>query len=112
MADLVKDSEIMQKAAYEADAIPNLASILANVSKEDEDGSEPKIGVQGSGGIVVSREKVKEVKFIYLHSDHLIITFTLIFCSIELFDSVSGGVLTERRMPNSGHQFKNLAACR
>ncbi|CAO3662461.1 unnamed protein product [Umbelopsis vinacea] len=67
MADLVKDSETMQKAAYEADAIPNLANILAAVSKEDDDsGGEHKLGVQGSGGIVVSKEKVKENSLIAL----------------------------------------------
>ncbi|KAH8551203.1 armadillo-type protein [Umbelopsis sp. PMI_123] len=60
MADLVKDSETMQKAAYEADAIPNLASILASVSKEDDETNEHRIGVQGSGGLVASKEKVKE----------------------------------------------------
>jgi len=61
MADLVKDSETMQKAAYEADAIPNLATILASVSKEDDETNEHRIGVQGSGGLVASKEKVKEV---------------------------------------------------
>ncbi|KAI9288494.1 armadillo-type protein [Umbelopsis sp. AD052] len=60
MADLVKDSETMQKAAYEADAIPNLATILASVSKEDDETNEHRIGVQGSGGLVASKEKVKE----------------------------------------------------
>ena len=61
MADLVKDSETMQKAAFEADAIPNLANILASVSKDDEENHENKIGIQGAGGILLSREKVKEV---------------------------------------------------
>ncbi|KAM3583146.1 Armadillo repeat-containing protein 8 [Umbelopsis sp. WA50703] len=66
MADLVKDSETMQKAAFEADAIPSLANILVSVSKEDDENNEHKIGVQGAGGIVASKEKVKENSLIAL----------------------------------------------
>ncbi|KAJ2960908.1 hypothetical protein NQZ79_g3697 [Umbelopsis isabellina] len=66
MADLVKDSETMQKAAFEADAIPSLANILVSVSKENDENNEHKIGVQGAGGIVASKEKVKENSLIAL----------------------------------------------
>lgn len=100
MADLVKDSETMQKAAYEADAIPNLANILAAVSKEDDDsGGEHKLGVQGSGGIVVSKEKVKEVNTACMPFYQTITyDFACLFQSnaTELSYSFSSSVLTER----------------
>lgn len=100
MADLVKDSETMQKAAYEADAIPNLANILAAVSKEDDDSSgEHKLGVQGSGGIVVSKEKVKEVNTTCMPF-YQTITYDFAclfqFNPTELSYSFSSSVLTER----------------
>ncbi|KAI7848792.1 armadillo-type protein [Circinella umbellata] len=61
LADLVKDSEDMQKAAYDADAISRLAELLAGVSSKDNDeDSEEPIGVPGVGSVAKRKEKVRE----------------------------------------------------
>ncbi|KAI9247987.1 armadillo-type protein [Phascolomyces articulosus] len=61
LADLVKDSEDMQKAAYDADAISRLAELLASVSsKESDEDSDEHIGIPGVGSVAKRREKVRE----------------------------------------------------
>jgi hypothetical protein len=60
LADLIKDSEDMQKAAFESDTIPKLAELLASVSSKDSDQSE-EIGVPGVGSVERRKEKTKEV---------------------------------------------------
>lgn len=63
LADLVKDSEDMQKAAYDADAIPKLAELLASASSKDSDGErDERIGVPGVGSVAKRREKIREVR--------------------------------------------------
>ncbi|KAI9495204.1 armadillo-type protein [Zychaea mexicana] len=61
LADLVKDSEDMQKAAYDADAISRLAELLVSASsKENDDDSDERIGVPGVGSVAKRREKIRE----------------------------------------------------
>lgn len=60
LADLIKDSEDMQKAAFESDTIPKLAELLASVSGKDSDQNE-EIGVAGVGSVEKRKEKTKEV---------------------------------------------------
>lgn len=60
LADLIKDSGDMQKAAYDSDAISKLAELLASVSTKDSD-QENVIGVPGIGSVAKRREKIKEV---------------------------------------------------
>ncbi|ORZ01688.1 armadillo-type protein [Syncephalastrum racemosum] len=61
IADLVKDSEDMQRAAYEADAIPCLVELLTSTaSKENEDGMYDGPGIPGTGSVAKRREKVRE----------------------------------------------------
>lgn len=63
LADLVKDSEDMQKAAYDADAISKLAELLSSAStKENEEDSKERIGVPGVGSVAKRKEKIREVK--------------------------------------------------
>jgi hypothetical protein len=59
LADLIKDSGDMQKAAYDSDAISKLAELLASVSTKDSD-QENVIGVPGIGSVAKRREKIKE----------------------------------------------------
>jgi hypothetical protein len=62
LADLVKDSEEMQKAAFDADAIPRLAELLASVSSKDvEEEQVSLLGVPGIGSVAKRKEKIKEV---------------------------------------------------
>ena len=75
LADLVKDSEDMQKAAYDADAISKLAELLASVSsKENDEDPEERIGVPGVGSVAKRREKIREV---------MIVTITIIIIVTE-----------------------------
>lgn len=61
LADLIKDSEEMQKAAYDADAISRLAELLASVSSKDaEEDATPQVGVPGMGSVAKRKEKIKE----------------------------------------------------
>ncbi|KAG0166739.1 hypothetical protein DFQ28_008636 [Apophysomyces sp. BC1034] len=61
LADLIKDSEEMQKAAFDADAIPQLAELLASVaSKDNEDDMRIKMGIPGMGSVERRKEKIKE----------------------------------------------------
>ncbi|KAI7906460.1 armadillo-type protein [Cokeromyces recurvatus] len=61
LADLIKDSEEMQKAAYDADAISRLAELLASVSSTDtEEEDNSQLGVPGTGSIAKRKEKIKE----------------------------------------------------
>ncbi|KAI9349342.1 armadillo-type protein [Pilaira anomala] len=61
LADLIKDSEEMQKAAFDADAISRLAELLASVSsKEVEEEEVVQMGVPGIGSVAKRREKIKE----------------------------------------------------
>lgn len=67
LADLIKDSEEMQKAAFDADAISRLAELLASVSSkgsEEEDASQ--LGVPGIGSVAKRKEKIKEVRRQYV----------------------------------------------
>ncbi|KAI8388249.1 armadillo-type protein [Radiomyces spectabilis] len=67
LADLIKDSEDMQKAAYDADAIPRLVELLASVSCKDADGdADLKLGVPGMGSMARRKEKIKENSLIAL----------------------------------------------
>ncbi|KAI8334731.1 armadillo-type protein [Chlamydoabsidia padenii] len=59
LADLIKDSEDMQKAAFESDTIPKLAELLASVSSKDSNQNE-EIGVPGVGSVEKRKEKTKE----------------------------------------------------
>ncbi|KAF7723882.1 hypothetical protein EC973_001554 [Apophysomyces ossiformis] len=61
LADLIKDSEEMQKAAYDADAIPQLAELLASVSsKDNEEEFGGRMGIPGVGSVEKRKEKIKE----------------------------------------------------
>ncbi|KAI8984453.1 armadillo-type protein [Mycotypha africana] len=62
LGDLIKDSEEMQKAAYDADAIPRLAELLNSVCSKEADEEEPKqqLGVPGEGSVARRKEKIKE----------------------------------------------------
>ncbi|KAI8047176.1 armadillo-type protein [Gilbertella persicaria] len=61
LADLIKDSEEMQKAAFDADAISRLADLLASVSSKDADEEETQpLGVFGVGSVAKRKEKIKE----------------------------------------------------
>ncbi|KAI7892329.1 armadillo-type protein [Mucor mucedo] len=61
LADLIKDSEEMQKAAFDADAISRLAELLASVSSKDsEEEAYPQLGVPGLGSVTKRKEKIKE----------------------------------------------------
>ncbi|KAL7309095.1 hypothetical protein PS15m_011217 [Mucor circinelloides] len=61
LADLIKDSEEMQKAAFDADAISRLAELLASVSSKDADEDESaQLGVPGMGSVARRKEKIKE----------------------------------------------------
>ncbi|CAO3654505.1 unnamed protein product [Mucor hiemalis] len=61
LADLIKDSEEMQKAAFDADAISRLAELLASVSSKDsEEEDVPQVGVPGMGSVAKRKEKIKE----------------------------------------------------
>lgn len=63
LADLIKDDEEMQKAAYDADAISKLAELLASVSsssREIEDHT-CQLGIPGMGSTAKRKEKIKEV---------------------------------------------------
>lgn len=61
LADLIKDSDEMQKAAYDADAISCLADLLVSVSsKETEDDLGAQLGVPGMGSEAKRKEKIKE----------------------------------------------------
>jgi hypothetical protein len=61
LADLIKDSDEMQKAAYDADAISRLAELLTSVSSKDaEEDVEAQLGVPGMGSAAKRREKIKE----------------------------------------------------
>ncbi|CAO3640626.1 unnamed protein product [Cunninghamella blakesleeana] len=65
LADLIKDSDDMQKAAYDADIIPRLAELLISVSTNENEEKE-EIGVPGIGSIVMRKEKIKENSLIAL----------------------------------------------
>lgn len=81
LADLIKDSEEMQKAAYDADAIRRLAELLASVSG-DESEAEETLGVPGVGSVAKRKEKIKEVSIgfillethVYIMPSHFIRT--------------------------------------
>lgn len=61
LADLIKDSEEMQKAALDADAISRLAELLASVSFKDADEEESsQLGIPGMGSVAKRKEKIKE----------------------------------------------------
>ncbi|KAI9472428.1 MAG: armadillo-type protein [Benjaminiella poitrasii] len=61
LADLIKDSKEMQKAAYDADAISRLAELLASVSSVDiEEDNSSQVGVPGIGSMAKKKEKIKE----------------------------------------------------
>jgi hypothetical protein len=65
LADLIKDSEEMQKAAFDADTIPRLVELLVNNHFEEEKNDEPitQWGVPGLNIVVKSKAKIKEVNF-------------------------------------------------
>lgn len=66
LADLIKDSQEMQNAAFEADAIARLAELLASVSTAGEnDCYTHQLGIPGTGSIAKRKEKIKEVRKIY-----------------------------------------------
>jgi hypothetical protein len=61
LADLIKDSDEMQKAAYDSDAISRLAELLASVSSKDtEEDLAAQLGVPGMGSVARRKEKIKE----------------------------------------------------
>ncbi|KAG1458847.1 hypothetical protein G6F56_006298 [Rhizopus delemar] len=70
IADLIKDSDEMQNAAYETDAISRLAELLASVSTNKED--TPSLGIPGTGSIVRRKEKIKENTLIAIAAATLI----------------------------------------
>ncbi|ORZ19004.1 armadillo-type protein [Absidia repens] len=65
LADLIKDSEDMQKAAFDADIIPKLAELLASVSTKGSE-TEEELGVPGIGSVEKRKEKIKENSLIAL----------------------------------------------
>ncbi|KAI8088851.1 armadillo-type protein [Halteromyces radiatus] len=71
LADLIKDSEDMQKAAFDADIIPKLSELLASVSCKGSD-EEEELGVPGTGSIEKRKEKIKENTLIALASATLL----------------------------------------
>ncbi|KAI8877562.1 ARM repeat-containing protein [Backusella circina FSU 941] len=68
LADLIKDSEEMQRAAFDADAIPRLIELLVNNHFEEEQKDEPMTqwGVPGLNIVVKSKAKIKENTLIAL----------------------------------------------
>ncbi len=57
----------MQKAAFDADAISRLAELLASVSSKDAEEEEtPPLGVPGIGSVAKRKEKIKEVKLLFV----------------------------------------------
>ncbi|ORX53932.1 ARM repeat-containing protein [Hesseltinella vesiculosa] len=59
LADLIKDSDDMQKAAYDADTIPQLAELLISVSTKPTEKDDP-MGIPGTGSLAKHKESVKE----------------------------------------------------
>lgn len=79
LADLIKDSEEMQKAAFDADAISRLAELLASVSsREVEEEEVPQLGVPGIGSVAKRREKIKEVCLFFFLSLCVCVSFVII----------------------------------
>ncbi|KAI7878465.1 ARM repeat-containing protein [Lichtheimia hyalospora FSU 10163] len=73
LADLVKDSEDMQKAAYDADAISKLAELLSSTStKENEEDAKERIGVPGVGSVAKRKEKIRENSLIAIAAASLL----------------------------------------
>ena len=62
LADLIKDSEEMQKAAYDADAVSRLTDLLASVSSKDTEEESQQLGIPGMGSVAKRKEKIKEVR--------------------------------------------------
>ncbi|KAI9030106.1 armadillo-type protein [Phycomyces nitens] len=60
LADLIKDSEDMQKAAFDADAIPRLVEVLANLSNKDTSTTDLIEGAPGTGGLEKCKQKIRE----------------------------------------------------
>ncbi|KAI8993144.1 armadillo-type protein [Pilobolus umbonatus] len=61
LADLIKDSDEMQKAAFDADTISKLVELLSSISSKDNtEDDEENIGVPGMGSIARRREKIRE----------------------------------------------------
>lgn len=61
LADLIKDDEEMQKAAYDADAISKLAELLASVSSREIENHTCQLGIPGMGSTAKRKEKIQEV---------------------------------------------------
>ncbi|KAI8074812.1 armadillo-type protein [Gongronella butleri] len=59
LADLIKDSDEMQKAAYDADTIPQLAELLIKVSSKPTEKEEP-MGIPGAGSLAKRKEVIRE----------------------------------------------------
>ncbi|KAG0943590.1 hypothetical protein G6F32_007640 [Rhizopus arrhizus] len=73
LADLIKDSQEMQNAAFEADAIARLAELLASVSTAGEnDCYTHQLGIPGTGSIAKRKEKIKENSLIAIAAATLI----------------------------------------
>ncbi|KAI9321638.1 armadillo-type protein [Dichotomocladium elegans] len=73
LADLVKDSEDMQKAAYDADAISRLSELLASASaKQNEEDAEELFGVPGVGSVAKRKEKIRENSLIAIAAASLL----------------------------------------
>ncbi|KAL0083405.1 armadillo-type protein [Phycomyces blakesleeanus] len=60
LADLIKDSEDMQKAAFEAYAIPRLVELLATLSTKDSNSADLMLGVPGVGSLAKRKQKIRE----------------------------------------------------
>ncbi|KAI8378777.1 armadillo-type protein [Choanephora cucurbitarum] len=60
LADLIKDSEEMQKAAYDADAVSRLTDLLASVSSKNTEEEAQQLGIPGMGSVAKRKEKIKE----------------------------------------------------
>ncbi|KAG1178732.1 hypothetical protein G6F70_000240 [Rhizopus microsporus] len=60
LADLIKDDEEMQKAAYDADAISKLAELLASVSSREIENHTCQLGIPGMGSTAKRKEKIQE----------------------------------------------------